>query len=81
MDVLLLEDGAIRTERLDIEQDRGVRVDAKGASAVWVRPSTGRVHAAAMIVGRPGGTRAEATSLPILPARVAVRDQPVNLVR
>ncbi|KRE37678.1 hypothetical protein ASG73_08485 [Janibacter sp. Soil728] len=81
VDVLLLEDGAIRTERLDIEQDRGVRVDAKGASAVWVRPSTGRVHAAAMIVGRPGGTRAEATSLPILPARVAVRDQPVNLVR
>lgn len=81
VDVLLLEDGQVRTERLDIEQDRSARVDARGARAVWVRPSRGRVHAAVMIVGGPGAARAAATSLPVLPVRVAVRDRPVTLVR
>lgn len=80
VEVHLLEDGELRTERLDLEQDRAGEVDAGEATAVWVRPVSGRVHAAALLMGRDGGSLAEATSVPILPSRVAVRDVPVTRV-
>lgn len=81
VEVHLLQDGELRTEGLDLEQERVGEVDAGEATAVWVRPISGRVHAAALLMGRDGGSRAEATSVPILPSRVAVRDVQVTRVR
>lgn len=83
VDVLVLDDGAVTTERIDLEEDRSaaLAVKSSSASAVWVRPRSGRVHAAALFLGRDGGRQAMATSVPVLPARVSVRDVPVTQAR
>lgn len=80
-DVLVLRDGRISTESFDLEQGRSLVTEVDGASAVWVRPASGRVHAAALLIGRDGDSRAQATSIPVLPTRVSVRDVSVTQVR
>lgn len=81
VDVLVLRAGKISTREVDLDAGRSAAVSVGDASAVWVRPSSGRVHAAVLLVSREGGPRAEATSVPVLPARVAVRDVSVTQAR
>lgn len=81
VDVLLETDGTVESRRVDLGRDRSVSVAVGSADAVWVRPRSGRVHAAVLLLGRDGGAHAQATSVPVLPARVSVRDVPVTRVR
>lgn len=81
VDVLLETAGKVTSRRVDLEQDRGASVAVGAADAVWVRTRSGRVHAAVLLVGRDGGAHAQATSVPVFPARVSVRDVPVTRVR
>lgn len=83
VDVLVLDDDGVTAERVDLDEGRSsaLAVTSPTARAVWVRPRSGRVHAAALLLTRDGGPEAMATSLPILPARVSVRDVPVTQAR
>lgn len=73
-DVLIQRDGTITTEEVSLEEGHSAAVSIGAAEAVWVRPSSGSVHAAALLIGREGAGKPRATSLPLLPSRVAVRD-------
>lgn len=81
VDLLVQSKGEITTRRIKIGKGHSKAVSVGPASAVWVRPASGSVHAAVLLVGREGGSRAEATSIPILASRVAVRDVSVTQVR
>ncbi|HBO53812.1 MULTISPECIES: DUF5719 family protein [Janibacter] len=80
-DLLVLRDGEITTREVDLEAGRSKALSIGRASAVWVRPTDGRVHAAVLLIGREQGARAETTSIPVLPSRVTVRDVPVVQAR
>ena len=41
---------------------------------MWVRPTSGSVHSGVLLTGREGVGDPRATSLPLLPSRIAVRD-------
>lgn len=77
VELLVLRDGKVSTRRLELAKERSAAVPVGAADAVWVRPTRGRVHAAALLIGRESGKDAAATSIPVLPSRVAVRDLPV----
>lgn len=78
-EVLALHDGSVSVEEITIEAGHSTAVDVGAAEAVWVRPTSGSVHAAALLTSGDGGARALTTSLPILTSRVAVRD--IEVVR
>lgn len=79
VEVLTLVDDKISREEVSIEQDSSVEVPIGQATAVWVRPTSGTIHAGVLLIGREGDANALAASLPIESARVAVRD--VEVVR
>lgn len=80
-EVLVLRDGEITTSEVDLGAGRSRAQSIGRASAVWVRPTSGRVHAAVLMIGTQQGERAQASSIPVLPARVSVRDVPVEQAR
>lgn len=73
-DVLVLEDGEVRTEQVSPEEGHSTALSIGAADAVWVRPTKGAVHAAVLLTGREGVGEARTTSVPLQPSRVAVRD-------
>lgn len=73
-DVFIQQDGKLSTKAVTLTADHSEAVSIGSAEAVWVRPSSGSVHAAVLLIGPEGRARAEASSLPILPTRVSVRD-------
>lgn len=73
-EVLALRDGRVTTEEVSLEAGHSTAVPVGTAEAVWVRPTSGAVHAAALLMGGDGAREARATSLPIESSRVAVRD-------
>lgn len=77
VDVLVSRDGQVSTERLEIGEARSRALPLDSADAVWVRPTSGRVHAAVLYLSTPGADDPAAASLPVLPSRVATRDVPV----
>lgn len=80
-EVLALRDGEIDTQEVSLEAGHSAAVDVGTAEAVWVRPTSGSVHAAVLLRSGDGARRASAASLPILPSRVAVHDVPVVHLR
>lgn len=78
-EVLIQRDGEVSTEEVSLEEGHAGTVAVGDAEAVWIRPSSGSVHAAALLLGSSESRRPRATSLPIHPLRVAVRD--VEVVR
>lgn len=77
--VLALRDGQVTTEEVSLEAGHSAAVSIGSAEAVWVRPTNGTVHAAALLVGADDAPQARATSVPIESSRVAVRD--IEVVR
>lgn len=73
-EVLVRRDGEVTTEEVTLEEGSGVALPVHGAEAVWVRPSTGAVHAAVLVMRPDDAPRPGATSIPLQPSRVAVRD-------
>ncbi|NYF99118.1 DUF5719 family protein [Janibacter cremeus] len=73
-EVLALRDGEVTKQEVSLAAGHSTAVPVAAAEAVWVRPTSGVVHAAALLVGGDGAEQARATSLPIESSRVAVRD-------
>lgn len=73
-DVLVREDGKTTTERVSLTTGQSTSMSLGPAEAVWVRPRSGSVHSAVLLVGREGEGQPRATSVPVLPSRVAERD-------
>lgn len=73
-EVLVQRDGGISTEEVSLDEGHSTAVSIGAAEAVWVRPTTGSVHSGVLLTGREGTGDPRATSLPVLPSRVAVRD-------
>lgn len=73
VDVLVRRGDRTTTEQVSLEEGHGRAVPVGPADAVWVRPTSGSVHASVLLLGRDGGAP-RAASLPVLPSRVAVRD-------
>ncbi|WP_435199688.1 DUF5719 family protein [Janibacter sp. GS2] len=73
-EVLIQRDGRISTEKVSLEEGHSTAMPVGAAEAVWVRPTSGSVHGAVLLIGREGVGRPRATSLPVLPLRVAMRD-------
>lgn len=80
-EVLTRRDGRVSTEEVSIEAGHSVTVDIGAAEAVWVRPTSGSVHAAGLLIGGRDAQAPQAASLPIRSVRVAVRDLEVVHVR
>ncbi len=78
-EVLALREGRVTTEKVSLEGGHSAAVPVGEAEAVWVRPTSGAVHAAALLTGGDDAREARATSLPIESSRVAVRD--IEVVR
>lgn len=81
VEVLVSRDGEVSTEEVSLDKARSKALPVGRADAVWVRPVSGRVHSAALVLSAPGAQEAQAASLPLLPSRVAVRDVPVVQAR
>lgn len=81
VEVLVSRDGEVSTEEVSLDGARSKALPVGRADAVWVRPVSGRVHSAALVLSAPGAQEAQAASLPLLPSRVAVRDVPVVQAR
>lgn len=73
-DVLVQSKGTVTTTRVSLEPGDGRSVPLGAAEAVWVRPTKGQVHSAVLLSGRDRKGRPQATSIPVLPTRVATRD-------
>ncbi|WP_338748287.1 DUF5719 family protein [Janibacter alittae] len=73
-EVLALRDGTVTAQEVSLDAGHSTAVPVGAAEAVWVRPTSGSVHAAALLVGDDGASRARAASVPIESSRVAVRD-------
>ncbi|WP_277452343.1 hypothetical protein [Janibacter sp. DB-40] len=74
-----MRDGRVTTEEVSLEAGHSTSVSVGEADAVWVRPTRGSVHAAALVVGGDDAREARAASVPVRPSRVAVRD--IEVVR
>ena len=81
VEVLVSRDGEVSTEEVSLDEARSQALPVGRADAVWVRPVSGRVHSASLVLSAPGAQEAQAASLPPLPSRVAVRDVPVVQAR
>jgi len=73
-EILVQRDGEISTDEVSLEAGHGTAVSIGAAEAVWVRPTSGSVHSGVLLTGREGVGDPRATSLPLLPSRIAVRD-------
>ncbi len=73
VDVLVRRGDRTTTEQVSLEEGRSRALPIGPADAVWVRPTSGSVHAAVLLLGREDGAP-RAASVPVLPSRVAVRD-------
>lgn len=78
-EVHAVRDGTVTTEEVSLEAGHSTSVSVGEADAVWVRPTRGSVHAAALVVGGDDAREARAASVPVRPSRVAVRD--IEVVR
>lgn len=74
VDVLVQTKGRVRTEQVSLDPGAGRSLPLGAAEAVWVRPTSGSVHSAVLLAGRDWKGRPRATSIPVLPTRVASRD-------
>lgn len=74
VDVLVRRGDRTSTEQVSLEEGHSTAVPVGAADAVWVRPTSGSVHSAVLVLGRGEGGEALAASVPVLPSRVAVRD-------
>ncbi len=74
VEVLVLEDGRVSTRDLSIEDGRSVGLEIGRADAVWVRPGTGRVHAAVLLVGDEQAEDPAIASLPLTASPVTRSD-------
>ena len=70
--VHVLGDDGLTSEDVSLEAGHGTNVDLGDARAVWVRPTSGSVHAGVLVLGE--GDPPRATSIPLQPVRVANRD-------
>lgn len=74
VDVLVRRGEETSTEQVSLEEGHSAAVPLGAADAVWVRPTSGSVHAAVLVRGRGEDGVPLAASVPVLPSRVAVRD-------
>lgn len=74
VDVLVRRGDRLSTEEVSLEEGQSRAVPVGAADAVWVRPTSGSVHSAVLLLGREGTGAPRAASVPVLTTRVTVRD-------